>query len=64
MNIATKWIIIIILSIIPALYIFCFDRIAKPDSRLIDNIRTFRFIFITNMILISYIVFHELPVYI
>lgn len=64
MNITTKWIITIILSIIPTLYIFCFERVTKPDSRIIDNIRTSRIVFITNMIAISYIVFHELPVYI
>lgn len=58
MNITTKWIITIILSIIPTLYIFCFERVTKPDSRIIDNIRTSRIVFITNMIAISYMIFH------
>ena len=63
MNILKKLIITIILSLIPALYTFYFYSHTDPDSRIIDNIRTSRIIFIMNMLEISYIIFNELPAY-
>lgn len=64
MNIIIKCIITIILSLIPAIYVFFFRIHTEPDLQQIDNINSSKLLFVGNLFIIGYIVFHELPVYI
>jgi hypothetical protein len=59
-----KCIITIILSLIPAIYVFFFRIHTEPDLQQIDNINSSKLLFVGNLFIIGYIVFHELPVYI
>ena len=46
-------------------YICVFFRIlTEPDLQPIDNINSSKLLFVGNLFIIGYIVFHELPVYI
>ena len=53
-----KCIITIILSLIPAIYVFFFRIHTEPNLQQIDNINSSKLLLVGNLFIIGYIVFH------